>query len=150
MKRLPVIAGHLSVVCVALFWSFTGLSKLADVVLPATRSADQWINRFPVPVVAAGAALELFIGAAILLGYRLAGLLGGSLLLAVFTALLVAYPPAPGQSCGCLGSTVDGNALAAMEPLVRNAFLGTMHILGLSSVFPARRGPISSGVAASA
>lgn len=89
--------------------------------------------------MATGAALEILGGGTILVGYRLTGLLAVSLLLAVFTTLLVVYPPVPGQTCGCLGSAASGAALAAMDPLLRNAFLGALHILGLAYVFPGRR-----------
>ena len=137
MNRLLSWVGGLTVVALGAFWSFVGISKLVD--LGSLSEPGRWIDQFPVSLLAAAAVLEVAAGAAILLGRRVPGLCMGAVLLAAFTIALVARPPAPGQSCGCLGSAANGTALAGMDPHLRNAFLGTLHILGLASVMPAGR-----------
>lgn len=139
MKRLlPTLAGA-SVIALGLFWSFAGISKMVDLAMPATRETGQWIDQFPAWLIVTGAAAEVVAGAAILTGRRLAGLVLGALLLSAFTVLLVVRPPAPGQSCGCLGSAANTGMLATMDPLLRNGFLGTLHVLALASVLPPPR-----------
>jgi hypothetical protein len=122
-----------------LFWSFAGISKLVDVLMPVTSPDGQWIDEFPAWVIVVGTALEVIAGACILLGRRMVGLVLGATLLAGFTALLVARPLAPGQGCGCLGSGTDRTMLAAIDPVLRNAFLGALHVLGIAFVLPAKR-----------
>lgn len=115
-----------------LIWAFAALSKSADLLLPLTRSGPTWVDQFPRPLIICAIVIELATAGLLIAGQRFGGLAMGAFLLAAFTALLVAFPIKEGQTCGCLGAMVSGTLIDAVDPLLRNAFLGSAHVLALA------------------
>jgi len=136
--RLSIVGTSLAVI-LALFWAIVGLGKIAPVVFPdlQTKGVEAvWIGQFPNALVVAASSTELLVSLCLFAGLRRIGLIGGLMLLAVFSGVLVVFPVPEGQSCGRAGSIVGASGAESIDPIIRNGFLSSLHILGLVLVWP--------------
>jgi len=121
----------------ALFWGYAGVGKLVELTSePDPLATATWADQFPTPLVAAVAACEALAALLIFAGFVRSGLLATLALLAAFSIALVVNPPEAGQPCGCGGAA----ALDTTEPLLRNAVLSGVTLLGLALAAVRRSG----------
>jgi len=111
-----------------LFWGFAGIGKLIELGTtadPATPTT--WADQFGAPLIVVAAASEALAALLVFAGFTRTGLLLTLGLLATFSVALVVSPPEAGQACGCGGSV----AIDSADPLIRNAVLSAVTMLGL-------------------
>ena len=113
----------------ALFWAYAGVGKLIQLTAEPDPSAPaSWADQFPTPLIALVAACEALAAVLVFAGLVRTGLLTTLVLLAGFSVALVVSPPEAGQPCGCGGAA----SLDTTEPLLRNAVLSGVTLLGLA------------------
>lgn len=93
---------------IAFVWAYAGTTKLVGVILGVDNDvASTWLYTFPIWLILMLGLAECLLAIFIFAGGQVTGMLGGSLMLLSFLAAYLLYPPAPDQSCGCLGSQLQ-------------------------------------------
>lgn len=111
------------------FWAFVGIAKLAE-TLGGSMSPGAWLSQFPAWLVATVALAELCLGAWLALRPGRSPIVLAMLLLSAFSLLVIARPPAPGSSCGCMG--FDDSLRGTTEIVARNFAILSFHVLALA------------------
>jgi hypothetical protein len=123
------------------FWCLTGLFKLLEWCMTRAPWAWEdhpglWTDRFPSWLILTVSAIELTLGVSLLLRPGRRVIVIALLLLAVFTAALLAWPP-DGKPCGCFGA-LEPLIGYYFHPVARNALLGLLHAVAWVLVRPPR------------
>jgi uncharacterized membrane protein YphA (DoxX/SURF4 family) len=123
---IRLLAGVL-IVLLATYWASVGLGKIAGVLMTTDATMpSQWSDQFPSWLIVGVAACEVSTAILMVLGRPRTGLVLGLTMLAVFSAALLLVPIRPGQPCGC-GGLIDN----ATDPIIRNGFFASLHVLAL-------------------
>jgi len=115
---------RLVILTIAATWAWAALNKLIAIRdAGSATTLPEWLRSSWVwgPAV----AVEILVASLLASGSERAGLVLGLCLLAAYSSVLVLVPNA--SACGC------GLDLGA-DPLARNAFLGSLHVLGFALI----------------
>lgn len=123
------------------FWCLTGLFKLLEWCMTRAPWAWEdhpglWTDRFPAWLILAVSAVELALGVRLILRPGRRMIVITILMLAAFTAALLAWPP-DGKPCGCFGA-LEPLIGYYFHPITRNALLGLLHAVAWVLVRPPR------------
>lgn len=144
MRSIAAITGCSLSALLGAFWIFVALAKAWDLLVPAYGAAESWADRFSPLTIGVVVLAELYLG--ILLSFRPGWrpISGALCLLCLFVAALLVWPIKPQQSCGCAGNAGAAIGLDEVPPLIRIAFLASLHVIALALLAPARHSAVKA------
>lgn len=126
METLLALATRGPVWLVAAVWAFEAVAK---VVLPPDQNS--WASQFPGWLMVGVTLLEAGTASLLIAGRVRLGLWLGLLLILAFVVALVAWPPVPGQSCGCAGRVEV--SLSSADVAAHVFAFAALHLLAAAS-----------------
>ena len=112
----------------AALWALAGVSKLSDVLTQpeSAGNIEIWASQFPLIILVSVILLEIFTALLLIVKPFPYGFGIGIGLLAMFSIVVLLFPPTEAQTCGCLG---DLASLRADTMHSRIAFLMGIHAI---------------------